>query len=234
MLRVDNVSVYYGEVQALWEVSFAVERGSIVTLVGSNGAGKTTLLRTISGLLRPRRGAIYFDHTRLDTLPAHRAVEMGIAHIPEGRRLWSGLTVRETLDLGDYIPRARARKSETLDWIFSLFPRLAERRSQPVDTLSGGEQQMLAIARGLLSRPQLLMLDEPSLGLAPLLVEQVFQIIREVNGQGVTVLLVEQNVHHALAVGQRAYVLETGRVVKTGSGKDLLQDPQIRSAYLGL
>lgn len=234
MLRVDGVSVFYEEVQALWDVSFRVDRGEIVTLVGSNGAGKTTILRTISGLLKPRRGAIYFDQTRLDVLPAHRVVELGIAHIPEGRRLWPGLTVRETLELGAYNRRARAEKAATLEWVLALFPRLAERTSQLAETLSGGEQQMIAIARGLLSKPALLMLDEPSLGLAPVLVEQVFQVIREINRHGVTVLLVEQNVRHALAVGQRAYVLETGRVVKTGSGKDLLDDPQVRSAYLGL
>lgn len=234
MLRVDGVSVFYEEVQALWDVSFRVDRGEIVTLVGSNGAGKTTILRTISGLLKPRRGAIHFDQTRLDVLPAHRVVELGIAHIPEGRRLWPGLTVRETLELGAYNRRARAEKAATLEWVLALFPRLAERTSQLAETLSGGEQQMIAIARGLLSKPALLMLDEPSLGLAPVLVEQVFQVIREINRQGVTVLLVEQNVRHALAVGQRAYVLETGRVVKTGSGKDLLDDPQVRSAYLGL
>jgi len=234
MLRVEGIDVFYGEVQALWGVSFEVGEGEIVTLVGSNGAGKTTALKTISGLLTPRGGAIYFNDTRLDAVAAYRVVELGIAHIPEGRRLWPGMSVLETLELGAYTPRARAEKTHTLEWVLTIFPRLAERLSQGAHTLSGGEQQMLAIARGLLSRPKLLMLDEPSLGLAPLLVEQVLQVIQEINRQGVTVLLVEQNVHHALAIAQRAYVLETGKVIKAGRGKDLLNDPQIKSAYLGL
>lgn len=250
MLRVESINVFYGEVQALWDVSFEVNEGEIVTLVGSNGAGKTTTLKTISGLLSPRSGAIYFDHprnergasprnergasTRLDTVPPHQIVELGIAHIPEGRRLWAGLNVMETLELGAYANRARAEKKQSIDWVFSLFPRLAERKSQPAETLSGGEQQMLAIARGLLSRPKILMLDEPSLGLAPVLVEQVFEVIQEINKRGVTILLVEQNVHHALAIARRAYVLETGRVIKTGRSQDLLDDPQVKNAYLGL
>jgi branched-chain amino acid transport system ATP-binding protein len=234
MLRIEGIDVFYGEVQALWDVSFEVGAGEIVTLVGSNGAGKTTALKTISGLLTPRGGAIYFNDTRLDAVAAHRVVELGIAHIPEGRRLWPGLSVLETLELGAYARRARAEKKHTLEWVLTIFPRLAERISQGAHTLSGGEQQMLAIARGLLSRPTLLMLDEPSLGLAPLLVEQVFQVIQEINRQGVTVLLVEQNVHHALAIAQRGYILETGKVVKAGRGEDLLNDPQIKSAYLGL
>jgi len=234
MLRIEGIDVFYGEVQALWGVSFEVGAGEIVTLVGSNGAGKTTALKTISGLLTPRGGAIYFNDTRLDAVAAYRVVELGIAHIPEGRRLWPGMSVLETLELGAYTPRARAEKKHTLEWVLTIFPRLAERISQGAHTLSGGEQQMLAIARGLLSRPTLLMLDEPSLGLAPLLVEQVFQVIQEINRQGVTVLLVEQNVHHALAIAQRGYILETGKVVKAGRGQDLLNDPQIKSAYLGL
>jgi branched-chain amino acid transport system ATP-binding protein len=234
MLRIEGIDVFYGEVQALWDVSFEVGAGEIVTLVGSNGAGKTTALKTISGLLTPRGGAIYFNDTRLDAVAAYRVVELGIAHIPEGRRLWPGMSVLETLELGAYTPRARAEKKHTLEWVLTIFPRLAERISQGAHTLSGGEQQMLAIARGLLSRPTLLMLDEPSLGLAPLLVEQVFQVVQEINRQGVTVLLVEQNVHHALAIAQRGYILETGKVVKAGRGEDLLNDPQIKSAYLGL
>jgi len=234
MLRVEGIDVFYREVQALWGVSFEVAEGEIVTLVGSNGAGKTTALKTISGLLTPRAGAIYFNDTRLDAVPAYRVVELGIAHIPEGRRLWPGLSVRETLELGAYTRRARKEKRQTLEWVLGIFPRLAERLSQAAQTLSGGEQQMLAIARALLSRPKLLMLDEPSLGLAPLLVEQIFQVIREINRQGMTVLLVEQNVHYALAIAQRGYILETGNVVKTGRGQDLLNDPQVKSAYLGL
>ena len=234
MLRVEGIDVFYGEVQALWGVSFEVGEGEIVTLVGSNGAGMTTALKTISGLLTPRGGAIYFNDTRLDAVAAYRVVELGIAHIPEGRRLWPGMSVLETLELGAYTRRARAEKTRTLEWVLTVFPRLAERLSQAAHTLSGGEQQMLAIARALLSRPTLLMLDEPSLGLAPLLVEQIFQVIREINRQGVTVLLVEQNVHHALAIAKRGYILETGHVVKAGRGEDLLNDPQIKSAYLGL
>ena len=234
MLRVESINVFYGEVQALWDVSFEVNAGEIVTLVGSNGAGKTTSLKSISGLLTPRGGAIQFDGARLDTVAAHRVVDLGIAHIPEGRRLWTGLSVMETLDLGAYIQRAKSEKKETIDWVFTLFPRLAERKSQSAETLSGGEQQMLAIARGLLSKPKLLMLDEPSLGLAPVLVEQVFEVIQEINQRGVTILLVEQNVNHALAIANRGYVLETGRVIKSGKSDELLNDPQVKNAYLGL
>ncbi len=234
MLRVENINVFYGEVQALWDVSFEVNEGEIVTLVGSNGAGKTTTLKTISGILRLRGGSIQFDGARLDTVPAHQVVELGIAHIPEGRRLWTGLSVMETLELGAYIQRARGEKQKTMHWIFGLFPRLAERKHQSADTLSGGEQQMLAIARGLLSQPKILMLDEPSLGLAPVLVEAVFNVIREINKRGVTILLVEQNVHQALAIANRGYVLETGHVVKSDKSEALLDDPQVKSAYLGL
>ncbi len=234
MLQVQSINVFYGEVQALWDVSFEVNEGEIVTLVGSNGAGKTTTLKTVSGLLPTRGGAIQFDGARLDQTSAHQIVELGIAHIPEGRRLWAGLNVMETLELGAYIKRAKSGKSETIDWVFSLFPRLAERKSQSAETLSGGEQQMLAIARGLLSKPKLLMLDEPSLGLAPVLVEQVFEVIQEINKRGVTILLVEQNVQYAVSIADRAYVLETGRVIKAGKSEELLNDPQVKNAYLGL
>lgn len=234
MLRVENINVFYGEVQALWDVSFEVKEGEIVTLVGSNGAGKTTSLKSISGLLTPRGGSIQFEGARLDQVAAHRVVDLGIAHIPEGRRLWTGLNVMETLELGAYIARAKNEKKATLEWVFEMFPRLAERKSQSAETLSGGEQQMLAIARGLLSKPKLLMLDEPSLGLAPVLVEQVFEVIQEINKRGVTILLVEQNVNHALAIANRAYVLETGHVIKSGKSDELLNDPQVQNAYLGL
>lgn len=234
MLRVDSINVFYGEVQALWDVSLEVNQGEIVTLVGSNGAGKTTSIKAISGLLALRSGAIQFEGTRLDRIEAHRIVDLGIAHIPEGRRLWAGLSVMETLELGAYIQRAKSEKQSTLDWVFAMFPRLAERKSQSAETLSGGEQQMLAIARGLLSKPKLLMLDEPSLGLAPVLVEQVFEVIQEINQRGVTILLVEQNVNHALAIANRGYVLETGRVIKSGNSVELLSDPQVKNAYLGL
>ncbi len=234
MLHVDSINVFYGEVQALWNVSFRVNEGEIVTLVGSNGAGKTTTLKTISGLLPARGGSILFEGSRLDQTPAHQIVELGIAHIPEGRRLWAGLNVMETLELGAYTQRAKQGKQESIDWVFSLFPRLAERKSQSAETLSGGEQQMLAIARGLLSKPKLLMLDEPSLGLAPILVEQLFEVIQEINQRGVTILLVEQNVQHAVSVANRAYILETGRVIKEGKSEELLNDPQVKNAYLGL
>ena len=233
MLEVVGINVFYGEAQALWDVTLSVQTGEIATLVGSNGAGKTTTLRAISGLVPPRTGEIRFEGTRIDRTPAHRIVELGIAQIPEGRRLWPGLTVRDNLDLGAYASAARAAKKDTLDWVFHLFPRLKERQNQLAGTLSGGEQQMLAIGRGLLSKPKLLMLDEPSLGLAPVLVDEVFATIQEINRQGVTILLVEQNVNHALAISDHGYVLETGRVALAGSGSDLLADEHVKTAYLG-
>lgn len=234
MLKIDAINVFYGQVQALWDVSFRVDEGEIVTLVGSNGAGKTTSLRTISGLLPLASGSIQFEGRRLETIPAFSIVDLGIAHIPEGRHLWAGMNVMETLELGAYIRRAKPEKKKTMEWVFSLFPRLAERKNQSADTMSGGEQQMLAIARGLLSQPRLLMLDEPSLGLAPLMVENLFEVIQQINRQGVTILLVEQNVAQALSIANRAYVLETGRVVKAGTSRELLGDPQVKRAYLGL
>jgi branched-chain amino acid transport system ATP-binding protein len=233
MLRVERINVFYDDAQALWDVSFAVNRGEIVTLVGSNGAGKSTTLKAISGLAPPASGEIFFDGSRIDRLPAHRIVEMGIAHIPEGRRLWPGLTVRENLELGAYARAARAARGETMAGVFQLFPRLDERKNQLAGTLSGGEQQMLAIGRGLLSKPQLLVLDEPSLGLAPLLVNDIFGTIQKINRQGVTVLLVEQNVNYALAISHRGYVLETGRIVLYGPGKELLANEHVKTAYLG-
>jgi branched-chain amino acid transport system ATP-binding protein len=201
--------------------------------VGSNGSGKSTTLRAVSGLNQPRTGQITFAGTRTERLPAHKIVELGIAQTPEGRRLWPGLTVRDNMELGAYLPRARAARKETTEWVFRLFPRLEERQSQLAGTLSGGEQQMLAIGRGLLSKPRLLMLDEPSLGLAPVLVDEVFAAIQEINRQGVTILLVEQNVHHALSISARGYVLETGRLVLSGTGAELLADEHVKTAYLG-
>jgi branched-chain amino acid transport system ATP-binding protein len=221
-------------VQALWDVSFDVRPGEIVTLVGSNGAGKSTTLKTISGLLRPAAGYVRLEGQDIAALAPHEIVTRGIAQIPEGRRLWPQMTVLENLELGAYTPEARRRKDETLQWAFTLFPRLRERRTQLAGTLSGGEQQMVAIARGLMCRPRLLMLDEPSLGLAPLLVEEVFRIVCEINGQGVTVLLVEQNLRQALEVAHRAFVLETGRVTLSGPSRDVLANAHIRAAYLGL
>lgn len=233
MLDVKNIDVYYDDAQALWDVSFSVNQGEIVTLVGSNGAGKSTTLKAISGLVPPSSGEILLEGNRIDRAPAHRIVEMGISHIPEGRRLWPGLSVQENLELGAYIQAARAVRGETMEWVFQLFPLLRKRRSQLAGTLSGGEQQMLAIGRGLLSRPKLLILDEPSLGLAPLLVDEVFETIQKINGEGMTILLVEQNVNYALAISNRGYVLETGRIVISGSGKELLADEHVKTAYLG-
>jgi branched-chain amino acid transport system ATP-binding protein len=233
MLDVKNIDVFYDDAQALWDVSFSVSQGEIVTLVGSNGAGKSTTLKAISGLVPPSSGEIRLEGNRIDRTPAYSIVEMGIAQIPEGRRLWPGLSVQENLELGAYIPAARALRGETMEWVFQLFPLLRKRRSQLAGTLSGGEQQMLAIGRGLLSRPKLLILDEPSLGLAPLLVDEVFETIQKINGEGMTILLVEQNVNHALAISNRGYVLETGRIVISGSGKELLDDDHVKTAYLG-
>lgn len=234
MLEVQGLDVFYGDVQALWDLSFRVEEGEIVTLIGANGAGKSTTLRTLSGLLKPRRGEIRFRNLRIDHLDGHQLVEHGIALIPEGRQLWPGMTVLENLELGAYTPQARRRKDETLKRVFRLFPRLEERKGQKAGTLSGGEQQMCAIGRGLMSLPRLLMLDEPSLGLAPMLVRDVFQVVREIRDQGVTVLLVEQNVHHALEISDRAYVLETGRITLSGPSSQLLGNPEIKEKYLGL
>ncbi len=211
LLSVQNINVFYGEVQALWDVSFEVEQGEICTLIGSNGAGKTTSIKTISGLLQPADGAITFAGERTEGLAAHRIVEHGIAQVPEGRRLWPEMTVNENLELGAYTKKARAKRADTLRRVYEIFPQLAERRGQAAGTLSGGEQQMCAIGRGLMSLPRLLMLDEPSLGLAPLLVAEVFRIVHEINQTGVTVLLVEQNVRHTLELATRAYVLESGR-----------------------
>ncbi len=233
MLEVKKINVFYGDAQALWDISFTVSKGEIVTLVGSNGSGKSTTLKAISGLVPPLSGEICLEGTRLDRMAAHRIVEMGIAQIPEGRRLWPGLSVRENLELGAYTKAARAVRAQTMEWVLGLFPLLKARTNQLAGTLSGGEQQMLAIGRGLLSCPKLLILDEPSLGLAPLLVGEVFETIQKINREGVTILLVEQNVNHALAISARGYVLETGRIVLSGSGKELLADEHVKTAYLG-
>ena len=234
MLTLDNIDVSYGEVQALWGVSLEVAQGEIVALVGSNGAGKTTTLKTVSGLLHPWSGSITFEGKPIQHAAPHEVVNLGIAHIPEGRRLWANMSVRENLEMGAYPARARALRAQTTGEVLKLFPRLAERSGQLAGTLSGGEQQMLAIARALLSKPKLLMLDEPSLGLAPVLVKEVFKVVQQVNRDGVTVLLVEQNTQNALAIAARGYVLETGRVVMAGSGQELLNNARVKEAYLGL
>ena len=234
MLTVEHLAVFYGDVQALWDVSLQINAGEIVTLIGSNGAGKSTTLNTISGLLRPRQGRITFQERQLHREPAQRIVEAGVIQIAEGRELFPHMTVRENLDLGAYTSRARKARHQTLDYVMELFPRLRERQQQRAGTLSGGEQQMVAIGRGLMARPTLLMLDEPSLGLAPLLVTELFACIRRINADHVTVLLVEQNVHQALAIADRAYVLEHGRTVRAGPAAALLADQAIQEAYLGL
>jgi branched-chain amino acid transport system ATP-binding protein len=235
LLELSDVVVHYGKIQALKGVSLAVDEGEIVTLIGSNGAGKTTTLRTISGTQPLTSGTMRFKGIDISVVPAHRRVEMGISQAPEGRKIFPGMTVRENLEMGSYA-RPRAKRSELaadFDRVFGLFPRLAERRSQSGGTLSGGEQQMLAIGRALMARPQLLLLDEPSMGLAPKLVEQIFQIITEINEQGMTILLVEQNAARALRHAHRAYVLETGAITKSATASELLHDDTVRAAYLG-
>ena len=234
MLRVTGLETYYGEMQALHGVSLEVGEGEIVSVIGSNGAGKTTTLMTVSGILRPRRGAIEFDGRRIDHLKPAEIVEIGLGHVPEGRQLFPSMTVQENLLMGACTRRARASREATLEQVYGLFPRLRERRPQLAGTLSGGEQQMVAIGRGLMSRPRLLMLDEPSLGLSPLLVSAIFDILGEINRGGATILLVEQNVYRALKLSHRGYVLENGHVVAEGRSQELLRDAMVRTAYLGL
>ena len=232
MLYINDINVYYGSsIHAVKDVSFEVKPGEIVSLIGANGAGKSTILKTISGLLRSRTGSITFDGKDISSTDAHKIVSMGLAHIPEGRRIFTNLTVEENLDMGAYTLKGNAE--EVKEDIFSRFPRLLERRHQTAGTLSGGEQQMLAIGRAMMSRPKLLMLDEPSMGLAPILVEQIFDIIKELHKAGVTILLVEQNASKALEIADRAYVLETGRIVMSGDGKALSASDEIKKAYLG-
>jgi branched-chain amino acid transport system ATP-binding protein len=231
LLRVEDIRVAYGGIEALRGVSFDVDEGEIVTLLGANGAGKTTTLRTVSGLLRPKSGSVTFDGTRIDTLPAHEMVRLGIGHVPEGRRIFARMSVRENLQMGAY--HRRDDLGADIDRVFNLFPVLRERTGQDGGTLSGGEQQMLAIGRALMSRPRLLLLDEPSMGLAPMIVSRIFDIIREINAQGTTILLVEQNAAQALPLATRGYVLETGEVVMTDAAAALLTNDRVRAAYLG-
>mgnify|MGYP001112838478 CR=1 FL=1 len=232
MLKVNDINVYYGAIHAIKGVSFEVRPGEVVTLIGANGAGKSTILNTVCGLLRSRTGSIEFLDKPLSTVPAHKIVERGMAHVPEGRRVFLQMTVEENLEMGAYT-QPRSTVEPNLERVYEQFPRLKERRRQVAGTLSGGEQQMLAMGRGLMSSPKLLMLDEPSMGLAPILVEQIFDIIKRLHQAGTTILLVEQNAQMALSVADRGYVLETGKIVATGTGDELLHDAAVKKAYLG-
>jgi len=234
LLEVRNVAAAYGDVQALWDVTFSVDEGKVATLLGSNGAGKTTSLRVVSGLLPALEGEVLLRGTKISGLSPHRIVELGVIQVPEGRHLWPNMSVEDNLLLGAYSSRSRPDRAATLANIYTLFPRLAERRGQLAGTLSGGEQQMAAIGRGLMGKPEVLMLDEPSLGLAPILVDEVFRVVTDIAARGVTVLIVEQNVHRALEVADTASVIENGRVVLSKSAKEMASDPNVRSAYLGL
>ncbi len=233
LLEVQDIHSYYGHIHALRGVSLTVEKGEVVTLIGSNGAGKTTTLRSIHGVLTPREGRIVFDGEEIQNVPPHDMIERGIAQSPEGRKIFSRMTVLENLEMGAYHRNDGVGIQQDMDRVFDLFPRLRERTKQEAGTMSGGEQQMLAIGRALMSRPKLLLLDEPSMGLAPVLVERIFQVIREINEQGTTILLVEQNANVALEIASRGYVLETGRVVNAAPAALLRQDPKVREAYLG-
>jgi len=234
LLEVEDLNVYYGAIHAIQGVSFNIEQGEIVTLIGANGAGKSTTLRTISGLLRSRTGAIKFNDQNISVTPPEQIVKLGISHVPEGRKIFSPLSVRENLEMGAYTRSNPAEIRASMEKVFASFPRLKERINQLGGTLSGGEQQMLATGRGLMSRPSLLLLDEPSMGLSPLLVEEIFRIIQEINKEGTSILLVEQNASMALSIAHRAYVLETGRIVLSGPAKEVANNPQVKVAYLGM
>jgi len=234
MLEVSHIDTFYGMIQVLWDVSLIIEEAEIVALVGANGAGKTTLLSTISGLLHPASGSIEFLGKRIEGLKSHSIVELGISHIPEGRRLFPDMSVRENLEMGAYLQRAWKQKEKTLDKVYQLFPELKARQGQLARTLSGGEQQMVAMGRGLMSRPRLCIIDEPSSGLAPMVVEGIFRIIQGLRDQGIAIFLIEQNVQQTLEIADRAYVLENGRVTLEGDSKQLLEEELIRKAYLGL
>lgn len=233
MLSVEDLSINYGAIDAVKDVSFTVEEGEVVTLIGANGAGKTSILRTISGLVKPSKGDISFLDQSIQKLPARKIVAQGLSQVPEGRHVFAGLTVMENLEMGAFLIRDKKENQRTLKMIFDRFPRLEERKNQDAATLSGGEQQMLAMGRALMSKPKLLLLDEPSMGLAPIFINEIFDIIQDIQKQGMTVLLIEQNANKALSIADRAYVLETGKVVLTGSGVDLLESDQVKKAYLG-
>lgn len=232
MLKVDNINVYYGAIHAIKNVSFQVNEGEIVTLIGANGAGKSTILKTISGLLHTKTGSVSFQDHNLKSAPPHKIVEMGIAHVPEGRRVFSRMSVEENLEMGAFT-QPNDSVNAAIEHVYERFPRLKERRKQVAGTLSGGEQQMLAMARALMSKPKLIMMDEPSMGLSPILVEQIFSIISELRESGVTILLVEQNANKALKITDRAYVLETGKITLSGTGRELLEKEEVKKAYLG-
>ena len=234
MLKISGIDVFYGDLQVLWDLSFEVREKEILVLVGANGAGKSTTLKTISGLLKPRKGTIEFDGVRLDQLSPDKVIGQGVVHVPEARRLFREMSVEENLIMGSLSPGAKKKRAQTMEWVYELFPRMKERRKQAAGTLSGGEQQMAAIGRGLMALPKILMFDEPSLGLSPILVQEVFQIAKRINREGVTVMLVEQNVRQTLAMCDRAYVLENGRVVLEGTGKNLMDDAHVKEAYLGI
>lgn len=234
MLSIRNIDVSYGDVQVIWGVSFEVKEREIVALIGANGAGKSTVLKTISGILRPEKGGIFFDDVQINKVEPFKLIEKGIAHVPEARRLFVEMTVEENLDMGALKGEARYLRAKTKEMVFELFPRLKERRRQVSGTLSGGEQQMAAIGRGLMSRPRLIMFDEPSLGLAPILVREIFNVINRIRGEGTTVLIVEQNVKQTLQISDRAYVLENGRMVLQGTGGSLLSNEHVKTAYLGV
>lgn len=234
MLKIDKLNFSYDDLQVLWDIDLTINQGEIVTVVGSNGAGKSTILKNISKLVRPKSGSITFNGTDLNKLESHEVVDLGVVQVPEGRKIFPEMSVRENLRMGSFIKSAKKDREANMERVFSLFPRLKEREKQLGGTMSGGEQQMLAIGRGLMTNPKLLLLDEPSLGLSPLLVKNIFEIITEINRQGVTILLVEQNVYQSLRIADRAYVLETGRVVLTGKGQDLLDDDHVKKAFLGM
>lgn len=234
MLTVKGIDSGYGDITVLKDITLSIEEGEVISIVGANGAGKTTLLNTISGIIRPKSGEIWLDNQRIDKLPAHKITELGIVQVPEGRRIFPLMTVYENLLIGSSLPRAKSKREENLEYVFDLLPRLAERKDQVGRTMSGGEQQMLAIGRALMAMPRLLMLDEPSMGLSPLLVNTVFDVISKIGEQNITVLLVEQNVKKAMRLSQRSYVLETGYFSMEGSSEELLNNPHIKKAYLGL
>jgi branched-chain amino acid transport system ATP-binding protein len=233
LLRLDSLDIFYGPAQALWGVSLSVEEGQVASLIGANGAGKTTTLKALCGLIPLAAGRITYDGKVISGQPVHRIMDLGISLVPEGRQLFPKMTVEENLTIGSYLPRTKARRAANMEQVYHIFPRLAERRRQMAETMSGGEQQMLAIGRALMQEPRVLVLDEPSLGLMPVLVREIFRIVKDLHGRGLTILLVEQNVQQALQVADVAYVLENGRVLMSGTGSDLINDPKVKEAYLG-